>query len=84
MVADIDLNRELNQKQPLVADKRRKVIFQFDNDRPHASKPVEETLLSLEWEVPRYPACSPDIAPSDYHLFRSMQNALADAQAQHL
>lgn len=64
----VDLNRDLNQIQPFVADKRRTAIFHYDNARSHASKSVKETLLSLGWEVPLHPAYSPDIAPSDcYH-----------------
>jgi len=35
----------------------------------------------LKWEVLPHPPYSPDIALSDYHLFRSMAHRLAD---QHL
>ncbi|UYV73289.1 SURF4, partial [Cordylochernes scorpioides] len=35
-------------------------------------------LLKLKWEVLSHPPYSPDIAPSDYYFFRSMQHGLAD------
>ncbi len=31
-------------------------------------------LMELDWEVLPYLPYSPDIAPSDYHLFRAMDN----------
>ncbi|KAG5325844.1 MOS1T transposase, partial [Pseudoatta argentina] len=34
--------------------------------------------LKLKWEVLPHPPYSPDIAPSDFHLFRSMAHGLAD------
>jgi histone-lysine N-methyltransferase SETMAR len=33
-------------------------------------------LRGFGWEVFNYPPYSPDLAPSDYHLFRSLQNNL--------
>uniref|UniRef100_A0A914GXE4 Histone-lysine N-methyltransferase SETMAR n=1 Tax=Globodera rostochiensis TaxID=31243 RepID=A0A914GXE4_GLORO len=34
-------------------------------------------LQELGWEVLPNPPYSPDVAPSDYHLFRSLSNALS-------
>ena len=38
--------------------------------------PVQNYLENSGWEVLPHPPYSPDLAPSDYYLFRSMQNAL--------
>jgi hypothetical protein len=34
------------------------------------------TLLKLKWDVLPHPPYSPDLAPSDYHLFGSMKRLL--------
>ncbi|KAG5320448.1 MOS1T transposase, partial [Pseudoatta argentina] len=44
---------------------------------PHVAKPVKTYLETLKWEVLPHPPYSPDIAPSDFHLFRSMAHGLA-------
>ena len=42
--------------------------------------PVKTYLETLKWEVLLHPPYSPDIAPSDYYLFRSMAHGLVDQQ----
>jgi histone-lysine N-methyltransferase SETMAR len=74
-----DLDRVLPQKRPESFQRRqkgRRVILLHDNAPAHASKAVKDTLKDLNWEVIPHPPYSPDLAPSDYHLFTSMANAL--------
>ncbi|EGI58342.1 Mariner Mos1 transposase, partial [Acromyrmex echinatior] len=49
-----------------------------DNARPHVAKVVKTYLETLKWKVLSHPPYSPDVALSDYHLFRSMAHDLAD------
>lgn len=73
------LNAAIKEKRPELAN-RKGVIFHHDNDRPHTSLVTRQKLLRLGWEVMLHPPYSPDIAPSDYHLFRSLQNFLNGKQ----
>lgn len=74
------LSRALKEKRPQYAERHDKVILQHDNARPHVAKPVKTYLETLKWEVLPHPPYSPDLAPSDYHLFRSMSSGLAQQQ----
>jgi len=74
----IDLNRSLLKKRPEYQKRQHKVIFLHDNAPSHTAKPVRDTLEALSWEVLPHAAYSPDLAPSDYHLFASMGHALAE------
>lgn len=58
--------------------KGNQVILLHDNARPHIAKPVKTYLQTLKWEVLTHPPYSPDIAPSDYRLFRSMAHGLSE------
>ena len=53
---------------------KRKCIHQ-DNARLHVSLMTRKKLLQLGWEVLIHSPYSPDIAPSDFHLFRPLQNS---------
>ena len=56
------------------------MILQHDNARTRVAKPVETYLETLKWEILPHPPYFPDIAPSDYYLFRLMAHGLADQQ----
>ena len=65
----------LDEKPPELVN-RKHIIFHQDNARSHVSLMTRQKLLQLGWEVLIHPPYSPDIAPSDFHLFRSLQNSL--------
>jgi len=67
------LSVAVQEKRPELAN-RKGVVFQHDNAKPHTSLVTRQKLLELGWDVLSHPPYSPDLAPSDYHLFRSMQN----------
>ena len=69
------LDKEIKEKRPELAT-RKGVIFHEDNARPHTYLVTRKKLLELGWEVMHHPPYSPDLAPSDYYLFRVFQNHL--------
>ena len=52
------------------------IQFLHDNTRPHTAIMTHQKLPNLEWEVMPHPLYSPDLAPTDYHLFLSLSNAM--------
>jgi len=73
------LSRALKEKRVHYYSRHDKIILLHDNARPHVAAPVKTYLETLkDGEVLPYPSYSPDIAPSDYHLFRSMTYGLSE------
>src|SRR5689334_12580736 len=63
------LDEEIKKKRP----DTKKVILFIDNARPHTANLTRSTIHSLNWELLPHPPYSPDLSPTDYHLFRFMQ-----------
>lgn len=72
----------LRKLRRAIQNKRRgklsaKVLFFHDNARPHTANRTRELFDGFGWEVFDHPPYSPDLAPSDYHLFPAMKTWLA-------
>ena len=52
------------------------VMLLYDNAHPHTAAHTAETLRKLKFEVIARPPYSPDLAPSNYHLFGTLKEAL--------
>lgn len=70
------LKRAIDQKRPELAN-RKGIVFHHDNARPHTSLATRQKLKEFDWEVLPQPPYSPDLAPSDFHLFKFLQNYLS-------
>lgn len=68
----------IERKTASNSEKIYNVLFHDDNARPHRARTAQNKIESTGWDRLDQPAYSPDLAPSDYHLFRSMQMDLAD------
>ena len=66
------LQEAIQKKRPELVN-RKGVVFHHDKARLHTSLMTRQELTELGWEVLMHPPYSPDLAPSDYHLFRSLQ-----------
>lgn len=68
------LSRAIAEKRP----QKHKILFLHDNAKVHTAKKTSEKLLQLGWEVLPHPPYSPDIAPSDYYLFKILKQHLQE------
>ena len=50
------------------------ILLQHDNARPHVSLKTQEAITKLGWAVLPHPPYSPDLAPSDFHLFGALKD----------
>ena len=71
----------LNELKLAIRSKRwgllsKRVLLLHDNARPLTAVHTVDTLRSLKFEVLKHPPYSPDLAPSDFHLFGPMKEHL--------
>lgn len=68
------LKRAVRRKRPGLQDEQ--ILLQHDNARPHAALRTQEAINKLGWTILPHPPYSPDLAPSDYHLFGKLKDFL--------
>ncbi|GFW92291.1 mariner Mos1 transposase [Trichonephila clavipes] len=74
----LNLNNAILEKREQYKKRQHKVIFLDDNAPSHRTKPTKDIVKALGWEPLAHAAYLPDLSPSDYHLFESLEHALAD------
>ncbi|XP_014486214.1 PREDICTED: histone-lysine N-methyltransferase SETMAR-like [Dinoponera quadriceps] len=75
------LRATLRKLRRAIQNRRRRltagITLLHDNARPHISRQTQELLTHLGWTVMPHPPYSPDLAPSDYHLFSKLKKHLS-------
>jgi histone-lysine N-methyltransferase SETMAR len=69
------LKLEIQKSRPELIN-RKGVVFHHANAKPHTSLKTRKKRTHFYWDVLPKASYSKDIAPSDYHFFRSLQNNL--------
>ena len=52
------------------------ILLLHDNARPHSAAQTQDLITSFRWEQMDHPPYSPDLAPSDFHLFLHLKKFL--------
>lgn len=52
------------------------IVLLHDNARPHTARDTQRLIEQFGWEQFNHPPYSPDLAPSDFHLFLHMKREL--------
>ena len=68
-----------NHLHPEIKSKRRgltDVLLQHDNAGPHTARSTVATIQDLFFECLPHPPYSPDHAPSDFHVFGPLKEAM--------
>ena len=63
----------LVQLKDILKEKRRGVLFLHDNAPAHRALATQKKLAYLGFQCFDHPPYSPDLAPSDYHLFPELK-----------
>jgi len=71
----------LKKLRHAIQNKRRRmlsvtILLLHDNAQPHSATQTQDLITSFKWEQMDHLLYSPDLAPSDYHLFLHVKKFL--------
>jgi len=69
------LKTTFQEKRPALSNSHG-IVFQHDKSIPHVSVSKLQRLKVFGWNVLNHPSYFPDIAPTDYYLFRSLERSI--------
>ena len=70
--------QQLDRVAAKLKGKQDRIYFLHDNARSHVANSTRQKLLSLGWIAAPHPPYSPDLALTDYHLYRSHSDYLRE------
>ena len=70
--------QQLNRVAAKLKEKQDRIYFLHDNGRPHVAKSTCQKFLSFRWITIPHLSYPPDLAPTEYHLYRSLSNYLRE------
>ena len=70
---EVSCNNSINLKSSTKDNLVKNAIFKHDNAKPYVAKIIKDWLGAL-------PPYSPNLAPSDYHLFLSLSNGIKEGK----
>ncbi|KAF2352489.1 Transposase type 1 [Trinorchestia longiramus] len=65
------MHARLSEKRPALVNRRGPILL-HDNARPHVARMTVQKLTELGYETLPHPPYSPDLSPTNYHLFKHL------------
>ncbi|KAF2348802.1 Transposase type 1 [Trinorchestia longiramus] len=69
------MHTRLSEKRPALVNRRGPILL-HNNARPHVARMTVQKLTELGYETLPHPPYSPDLSPTDYHLFKHLSTFL--------
>ena len=67
---------QLSRLHRKMRNRQGSIVLLHDNAKPHTARLTTNKMAEFGWEVLEHPPYSPDLAPSDFHLFRALEHFL--------
>ncbi|KOC64354.1 Histone-lysine N-methyltransferase SETMAR, partial [Habropoda laboriosa] len=71
------MHKKLKDLCPILVNLKGSILL-HNNARPHVSQITVQKLNELGYETLPHPSYSPDLSPTDYHLFNHLENFLRE------